>query len=279
MKPSGTSRVLLKNANTSLPPWTIGYSLSHVATFLLSSAVVMAAQNFHDITDTMAFYGVYHRNPYNQLIHFFGVPYLIYTYFVFFVHLPLQSLFQLAWNADQRLKIHPQQFQLQMPLIPTHTATWAILWLVGYVAFYLSIDPIGALLFSPVLYFLYGAAVVHYQRDQRLALDTQGSNSTNTVPWTGTGRLLQDTLLGHVLAWYLQIHPGHRILEGAQPALMKSLGGALTSAPLFAFYEGLWFLGIRRSLQEQVVILVDTYTRQLCASDPNLMRACSEVRF
>jgi uncharacterized membrane protein YGL010W len=197
MKPNGTSRVLLKKVTSpqALPPWTIGYSLSHVATFLLSLAVVMAAQNFHDITDTMAFYGVYHRNPYNQLIHFFGVPYLIYTYFVFFVHLPLQSLVQLAWNADRRLKLHPQQFQLQMPLIPTHTATWAILWLVGYVAFYLSIDPVGALLFSPVLYFLYGSAVIHYQRDQRLALDRKGSNSTTVAvysAWPCPGLVLAD---------------------------------------------------------------------------------------
>jgi hypothetical protein len=36
-------------------------------------------------------------------------------------------------------------------------------------------------------------------------------------------------LLVHVFSWYMQIHPGHAILEGRKPALLDSLGQVGTS--------------------------------------------------
>jgi hypothetical protein len=33
----------------------------------------------------------------------------------------------------------------------------------------------------------------------------------------------QWALLVHVLSWYMQIHPGHALLEGRKPALLDSL--------------------------------------------------------
>lgn len=55
------------------------------------------------------------------------------------------------------------------------------------------------------------------------------------------------------------------------------MGGALTSAPLFAFYEGLWLLGINGELQVKILELVDVYTRELCESGEVVMRACEGV--
>ncbi len=79
----------------------------------------------------------------------------------------------------------------------------------------------------------------------------------------------------HFLGWYVQIHPGHKIYEGAQPAIMQSLGGALTSAPLFAYYEGLWFLGLNKRLKDETNMLVDQYSIELCKKGVN-MRACQD---
>jgi uncharacterized membrane protein YGL010W len=80
----------------------------------------------------------------------------------------------------------------------------------------------------------------------------------------------------HILSWYVQIHLGHKIFEGAQPAVMQSLGGALTVAPLFAFYEGLWFAGINIDLQNETQQLVEKYTIELCSSGVD-MRVCESL--
>ena len=71
----------------------------------------------------------------------------------------------------------------------------------------------------------------------------------------------------------MQIHPGHKIFEGAQPAVLQSLGGALTSAPLFAYYEAVWAMGLRREMQQEVLIRVDKLRRELCL-DGAQMRLC-----
>ena len=67
---------------------------------------------------------------------------------------------------------------------------------------------------------------------------------------------------------------GHKIFEGATPAAVSSLGGALTSAPLFAYYEGLWFFGLNKGLQQQTLDLVQEYTKELCQKGAD-MRICA----
>jgi uncharacterized membrane protein YGL010W len=111
------------------------------------------------------------------------------------------------------------------------------------------------------------------QQDQERQMK---KTSLRQVPWTGTGTTLKIAAFIHILSWYVQIHPGHAIIEGAKPALLDSLGGALTSAPLFAFYEGLWFLGINKQLQQRTLSLVAENTARLCAQGAT-MRACASL--
>jgi uncharacterized membrane protein YGL010W len=82
----------------------------------------------------------------------------------------------------------------------------------------------------------------------------------------------------NVLGWYVQIHPGHGIYEGAKPAVLQSVGGALTSAPLFAYYEGLWYMGLNKGLKDETKLLVDKYSIDLCKQGVR-MRACSDYDF
>jgi hypothetical protein len=48
-------------------------------------------------------------------------------------------------------------------------------------------------------------------------------------------------------------------------------------APLFAFYEGLWLLGINKELQNSTSQLVAKYTYELCTSGTVAMRACETL--
>lgn len=215
------------------------------------AVVIQAALGFANAKDALAFYGVYHREPRNQLIHFFGVPGILWSMIIFMTHLPIPYL------GNALKKILPADYQLTYGLVLT----------LVYLGFYLSIDPLGGTLYAPVLYGMYISAVWMHRSDQKKAGGTS---------WAGTGRLLTIAFVIHVLSWYVQIHLGHKVFEGAQPAVMQSLGGALTVAPLFAFYEGLWLAGINKELQNETLRLVDKYTIDLCNAGVD-MRVCKTL--
>ena len=228
--------------------WSIGYILAHAASIVVVIIVVIAAASFENAFAAMAFYGVYHREPLNQLIHFFGVPVIVWTILIFQSHLPLTIRLTLQW-----------------PGVPHHP-TWATVSTAFYLFYYFKIDALGALMYAPIWYLMYSTAVLWTARDQ--------SRSTSSLKsWTGTGRVLRLAGLFHGIAWYVQIHPGHKIIEGGQPAILQSVGGALFTGPMFAFYEGIWYLGIRKEFQQRVLTLVDEYTTELCAEGV-VMRAC-----
>merc|ERR1712151_1258137 len=107
-------------------------------------------------------------------------------------------------------------------------------------------------------------------------INQSGTGATAVNYWNGNTNLLYYSLFVNILSWYVQIHLGHHILEGASPAVTKSVGGALTSAPLFAFYEGLWLFGINKQLHERTIQLVAHYTSTLC-NDGAAMRICANI--
>lgn len=239
------------------PTASPSFLVAQAATALLGAVVVKAALGFQAVSSALAFYGVYHREPLNQLIHFVGVPLIIWTLLIMLCHLPLPFL---------------GRFSIKIPFAEQHALTWATLLTAGYTVFYLAIDTIGGVLYAPVLYGMYVTAVNLTARDYKAASKKQD----DATSWMGTGRLLKYALWLHALAWYIQIHPGHAVIEGAKPALMDSFGGALTSAPMFAFYEGVWKLGFRKGLQERTNALVAEYTAELCAGGA-AMRVCETL--
>lgn len=237
---------------------TPSFVLAEAAAAALTVVVILAAKKFRNIEDALGFYGVYHREPMNQLIHFFGVPGIIWSAMIFYAHLPLPII---------------GTYSISMPGAPSHRISWATVTFLFYLVFYIYIDPFGGILFSPVLYVMYATAVNWTQQDQDRQIK---KTSSRQVRWFGTGRTLKFAALIHFLSWYVQIHPGHGIIEGAKPALLDSLGGALTSAPLFAFYEGLWFMGVNKQLQERTLDLVAENTARLCAQGAS-MRVCDNL--
>ena len=235
---------------------TASFLVAQALTALLVGVIAKAAAGFKDASSALAFYGVYHQNPWNQLIHFCGVPFILWSILIIVAHLPLPYL---------------GQYAIQIPLAEKHAITWATLVTVGYTAFYIMIDTVGGLLYAPILYAMYVSAVYLTAQDQQAA-----KKKSDEASWMGTGKVLKIALLLHVISWYVQIHPGHAVLEGAKPAVLDSFGGAMTSAPLFAFYEGVWLLGINKGLQEKTNMLVAEYTADLCAAGA-AMRVCESL--
>lgn len=233
---------------------TPGLLVSHAALATVMTATFLAASAFRDAEDAMAFYGVYHSNPWNQLVHFVGVPMILWSFFVMSAHLPLTD-----------------KIVLRLPFTPRHYPSWATVALVFYCIFYLSLDLVGAVAYLPFLYLMYASSIRWTRDDQHRAIvkDKQPE-------WTGTGTLLRKAWLFQILGWYLQIHIGHKIAEGSQPALAQSLGGALTTAPLFAFHEVIWYAGLRKEFQQRILQLVDEYTLTMCEKGAN-MRVCESL--
>jgi uncharacterized membrane protein YGL010W len=249
------------------PPVSASLLLAHAACAVVGYVMVKAALQFNDKESALAFYGVYHREPINQVIHFVGVPGIIFSLFAFQFH--VGPLFYLVPLGEVTVKA---------PGIPAHSVNWATLYAAFYAAFYFSVDRWGAALYAPVLYAMYAAAARWTLRDRRDMMGQSSGSASKQANWSwqGTGRVLRAAGWVHVLSWYAQIHWGHKMAEGAQPAVAQSLGGALTTAPLFAFYELVWAAGYRQSLHRDVKRLVDQYTLELCAQGVD-MRACNPI--
>ncbi|KAL6763262.1 hypothetical protein V8C86DRAFT_2497687 [Haematococcus lacustris] len=177
-----------------------------------------------NLLDQLTFYGSYHHNRWNQLIHFFFVPTIFFTFQVWATYSgPLVS----SWPVPAWLP--PSLQQLAQPNV-------ALLLSTLYSLFYISLEPVAGLSFAACLafpgFFLAGAWV-------------------HAVPkaWAWAIPI-------HVFSWVMQIWPGHIILEKARPALVDNLVQAFALAPFFVWFELLFFLGYRPDLYQQLEVRV-----------------------
>ena len=226
------------------------------------------------------------------MIHLVGVPLIIWTMLLYGTYLPFTFNITAPTAATPResrslpLPPTPHYVPKILQLPPQHRLTWATLWVLLYVIFYIYIDFVGACLYTPFLYTMYVTSV-HWstndlqQQQQQPAISNKWKDDSVDPPtrpytyhWYGTGNLLFQAFWIHISSWYIQIHWGHGVLEGATPASLVNLGAALTSAPLFAFYELIWYLGYRTQLQQQVLQQVAIFTERLCTAGANL-RVCT----
>ena len=67
----------------------------------------------------------------------------------------------------------------------------------------------------------------------------------------------------HVLGWYMQLHPGHKIFERRKPALLDGLVQSFLTAPFFVFTELLFWLGFRKQLRAELEELILARTKAL----------------
>jgi uncharacterized membrane protein YGL010W len=239
--------------------------LAHFICGVIATIVVQSFGDFENSAEALAFYGVYHRYGWNQVIHFFGVPGILWSLCIFMVHVQLPGSISVKW-AQGLLPVFllPEGLSIKI--------NYANVLVLAYCLFYIRIDPLGGILYSPILFVMYMMAVKMFLLDQSVAAWNVGDD--NRVPWYGTGKILKFAALVHFLSWFIQIQIGHNMIEGAQPASLQNLGAALSVAPLFAFYEGLWLVGINQGLQNSTKVLVDQYTKEICSSGRTEMYVC-----
>jgi uncharacterized membrane protein YGL010W len=230
------------NNNDRPPPYEkVALMASHVFILGVFGLCTKAAfYDFQNVESALAFYGVYHREPLNQVIHFFGVPLIIWTLLVYTAHLvvvllpssssslPLAIMLSSTSSkqpASSTTTPQPLWTIPSLPGIPAHHMTWATLWVLLYVAFYLKIDHIGALLYMPFLYLYYATAVRWTRSDQQKAvLEWKGQVwaakdikehypaaiadkylAPAFISWMGTGSLISWACFLQVFAWYVQV--------------------------------------------------------------------------
>jgi uncharacterized membrane protein YGL010W len=163
----------------------------------------------------LIFYGAYHNNPINIIVHIIFVPVILWTAQIIISAVPVPNFMPLcSYYINDYL-----QFDLGLPAMLT----------AMYIAFYYSLEPVAAFLYTPqiVLSLLTSTAVA---RDQERVIYAVGL---------------------HIFAWAAQIL-SHGVAEGRSPALMDNLVGAVALAPFFVHIEILFYLGYRPELHKAV---------------------------
>ncbi|KXZ41991.1 hypothetical protein GPECTOR_228g508 [Gonium pectorale] len=183
-----------------------------------------------DLREQLTFYGAYHTHPLNQLIHFFCVPAILWCWLVWLSLAGplLPSAIPAAWLPAWLPPLWAASLQ------PTNPAFLAV---AAYSAFYILLD-----LFAGASW----AALVGVP----LAW------SATAFGASGVAHAWAWALGVQVLGWYLQIHPGHAVLEKRKPALLDSLVQAFALAPLFVWFELLFLLGYRPGLRAELGVRV-----------------------
>jgi uncharacterized membrane protein YGL010W len=222
-------------------------TLAHLAFAGLHAAIGYNMYTHTDMARELAFYGAYHQNWVNQAIHFVCVPLIMLSAMVWAAYLPLP-----------------------LPAVAGHRLTWALLMTAMYVVYYIIVDGgVGAFLFSAVLAAAY-ASIVSRVRSEAAATHKKSDGDVAATKWP----LWKLAIVAHVFAWYMQIHPGHAVFEQVKPALLDSLAQSFTTAPLFAFMEGVWALGFDAANHANVKTLVAAQRTLMCSQSGGSYSFC-----
>lgn len=161
--------------------------------------------------EQLTFYGSYHNNKWNQLIHAYFVPTIFWTVAVWMAYTPdLAPSWHLAERAGAWLPWHLNQCVLLCVcrIFSTHprvrgvVVNGAALQCLAYWLYYITLETFVG--------FTWGVCVA---TPLWISATLFRTHVANAWAWA----------LGvHVLSWYMQIHPGHAILEGRKPALLDS---------------------------------------------------------
>jgi uncharacterized membrane protein YGL010W len=179
----------------------------------------------------LVFYGSYHNNKINQLIHIIFVPLILWTALVWLSYTP--QFIPLNFLTD---KLN-NPFLTKALIGNVSFIMWAL-----YALYYMSVAGLVGFCFNIFMFGLYLTANYYHS--------VSPSNA-----W------IIATIL-HIVSWYMQIHPGHLIFEGRKPALTDSFFQSLVLAPLFVFYEVLFTLGFQKKIHAQIQPRIEANIKQ-----------------
>ncbi|KAM6495620.1 Protein of unknown function (DUF962) domain containing protein [Amanita muscaria] len=168
-----------------------------------------------NVDKQLTFYGAYHSNRINVLIHIICVPLLVWSFQVLTSQLPVPSSI-----PDIHYKINDYlTFDLNIPAI--HAAI--------YFVYYSTLEPLAALLYLP-----------------QLTLSLLSATAFSKNP----DHITQAAVL-HAISWIAQF-VGHGVAEKRAPALLDNLLGAVVLAPFFVHLEILFGLGYRPEMHKRI---------------------------
>lgn len=175
-----------------------------------------AFRTYYDIRKSFPFYGAYHRDKTNILLHIIGVPTIATTALYFFSHLKLAFIDSLLSSSSATAL-----------LVPAGGASVADLLIALYGVSFLFMEPVAAALYLPVLFGMRHVGCVMLQGKRDLAIGL------------------------HVAAWIMQFI-GHGVFEGRKPALFDSFFQSVHAAVFFVWLELLFALGYRPKLAKEL---------------------------
>jgi len=175
----------------------------------------MTLSDVFSIDKQLTFYGAYHANRVNVLIHIICVPLIVWSFQAFLA------------------PFHPP------PFVPAYRhvindymmfdTNYATLMGTVYIAYYLLLEPVAALLYAPQMFIIILTATAF------------GQDPSHTPA----------IIAIHVLCWIAQF-VGHGLAEKRAPALLDNLLGAVVLAPFFVHLEILFGLGYRPAMHKRI---------------------------
>jgi len=157
-----------------------------------------------DLEGALGFYGAYHNNRINQLIHVIFVPCIVWSAMVVFNYLSLDIVLghHVYLFGSKAAVSHPW---LQLINDNIVIGGGAVLFLLLAI-YYLTLTRFPAVTYDMILFGMLLSSGYFFQHV--------------THAWTYALAL-------HVFAWYMQIHPGHGIFEKRAAALTDNFFGGL----------------------------------------------------
>jgi len=180
----------------------------------------------------LRFYGAYHHDTINIIIHMTCVPLILWTFILLFTNSP--SLIPVSSSSPTLLQYLPPNAGLLIAL--------------AYCTLYILLEPVA----GSILSFLLLASTAYANH-----LTTKYGSTANY--WA----------LGlNICSWIAQF-VGHGVFEGRAPALLDNLFQAIFLAPLFVWLELLFFLGYRPELKSRLDEMVEQDVRKFKESNMN----------
>jgi len=168
-------------------------------------------------------YAAHHNNRVNILIHLICVPLILWSGSVVSIY---------AFGAIITTSTVPV---LRPVIDPLGGVTVALLWMLGNLIFYLTLEPIASTLLAPIL-----LGIVY------LANSFLHTNSSSLSVAVGV----------HIFSWVAQFI-GHGVYEKRRPKLLDNVIQAFSLAPLFVWLEILFYFGYRHNFYKQLKVKVE----------------------
>ncbi|KAF9534952.1 hypothetical protein CPB83DRAFT_780910 [Crepidotus variabilis] len=167
-----------------------------------------------NVDKQLTFYGAYHSNKTNILIHVICVPMIVWSF---------QTLV-----APLKLSFLPAYRHVFNDYL-VFDVNFATLMAAVYIVYYFLLEPVAAFLYTPQMILTLLTATAYSEKQ-----------NYQTVAW-GV----------FIFSWIAQF-AGHGFAEGRAPALLDNLLGAVVLAPFFVHLEILYGLGYRPAMHKRI---------------------------